>query len=204
MADAAQTGVKEKEEKGKEKEEKEEGKEEDVGEKRKKKSFISAESGMPMKKIFRQRAHANPLSADGGYSHPLGPDTVNWREMYPEAAPGEKVQFADVGCGFGGLLIELGRAFPKTLSVGMEIRDRVSAYVHERILALREQHAGEKADFQNVALVRTNTKKYLVNYFHKGQLQKLFFVFPDPHFKKKNHRRCAPLSLSLSLSQCLS
>ncbi len=27
------------------------------------------------------------------------------------------------------------------------------------------------------------------HYFHKGQLKKLFFLFPDPHFKAKNHRR---------------
>ena len=25
--------------------------------------------------------------------------------------------------------------------------------------------------------------KYMPNYFEKGQLQKLFFLFPDPHFK---------------------
>eukprot|EP00919_Chromeraceae_sp_WS-2016_P075315 GHVR01178160.1.p1 GENE.GHVR01178160.1~~GHVR01178160.1.p1 ORF type:complete len:120 (-),score=21.63 GHVR01178160.1:7-366(-) len=31
--------------------------------------------------------------------------------------------------------------------------------------------------------------KNLVNYFRKGQLSKLFFCFPDPHFKKSNWRR---------------
>ncbi|KAG0479780.1 hypothetical protein HPP92_010638 [Vanilla planifolia] len=31
--------------------------------------------------------------------------------------------------------------------------------------------------------------KYLPNYFCKGQLSKMFFLFPDPHFKEKNHRR---------------
>lgn len=31
--------------------------------------------------------------------------------------------------------------------------------------------------------------KYIPNYFHKGQLSKMFFLFPDPHFKEKNHRR---------------
>ncbi|GAB2211691.1 hypothetical protein Droror1_Dr00025023 [Drosera rotundifolia] len=25
--------------------------------------------------------------------------------------------------------------------------------------------------------------------FEKGQLSKMFFLFPDPHFKEKNHRR---------------
>jgi tRNA (guanine-N7-)-methyltransferase len=31
--------------------------------------------------------------------------------------------------------------------------------------------------------------KYIPNYFRKAQLTKMFFLFPDPHFKEKNHRR---------------
>ncbi len=31
--------------------------------------------------------------------------------------------------------------------------------------------------------------RYLPNFFEKGQLEKIFFCFPDPHFKAKNHRR---------------
>ncbi|XBH85385.1 hypothetical protein VPH35_073309 [Triticum aestivum] len=31
--------------------------------------------------------------------------------------------------------------------------------------------------------------KYIPNYFGKAQLSKMFFLFPDPHFKEKNHRR---------------
>ena len=43
--------------------------------------------------------------------------------------------------------------------------------------------------FGNASVVRTNTMRYISNYFAKGQLKKLFFCFPDPHFKTKNHRR---------------
>ena len=31
--------------------------------------------------------------------------------------------------------------------------------------------------------------KYLPNFFAKSSLTKLFFCFPDPHFKRKNHGR---------------
>ena len=31
--------------------------------------------------------------------------------------------------------------------------------------------------------------RYLPNFFVKNQLEKVFFCFPDPHFKAKNHRR---------------
>jgi tRNA (guanine-N7-)-methyltransferase len=38
-------------------------------------------------------------------------------------------------------------------------------------------------------VLRTNGMKFLPNYFRKGQLTKMFFLFPDPHFKACNHRR---------------
>jgi tRNA (guanine-N7-)-methyltransferase len=74
----------------------------------------------------------------------------------------------------------------ETLLVGMEIRDKVSQYVKERCVALRREHPGS---YENISCIRTNSMKYLPNFFHKGQLTKLFFLFPDPHFKTANHRR---------------
>ena len=52
---------------------------------------------------------------------------------------------------------------------------QVSEYVRERILALREQSSPQ---YRNIACLRTNAQKYLVHYFRKGQLTKLFFLFP--------------------------
>ncbi len=52
---------------------------------------------------------------------------------------------------------------------------QVALYVKERVLALRREHPGQ---YGNIACVRTNTQKYLPNYFRKGQLTKLFFLFP--------------------------
>lgn len=43
--------------------------------------------------------------------------------------------------------------------------------------------------YGNVSVIRSNVMKYIVNFFHKGQLEKMFFNFPDPHFKKSNERR---------------
>lgn len=63
----------------------------------------------------------------------------------------------------------------------------MSEYVKERILALRHEQPGA---LQNVACARTNAMRYLPNYFAKGQLHKMFFLFPDPHFKV-----CGPLQL---------
>ncbi len=75
--------------------------------------------------------------------------------------------------------------YPETLMLGMEIRVKVSEYVQDRIKALRLLHPGR---YGNVACLRSNAMKYLPCYFAKGQLTKIFFLFPDPHFKKAKHK----------------
>ena len=51
----------------------------------------------------------------------------------------------------------------------------MSEYVKERVLALRRENPGQ---YSNISCLRTNAQKYLVHYFRKGQLTKLFFLFP--------------------------
>ena len=43
--------------------------------------------------------------------------------------------------------------------------------------------------YQNVSVVKTNIMKFAPNYFRRGQLDSIFILFADPHFKKSNHRR---------------
>ncbi|KAJ0068605.1 hypothetical protein NL108_009720, partial [Boleophthalmus pectinirostris] len=124
---------------------------------------------------------------------PVCPEEMDWAELYPHffkenASDSEKtpkVEFADIGCGYGGLLVELSTLFPDQLMLGMEIRVKVSDYVRDRIKALREAEPGK---YQNIACIRGNAMKYLPNFFTKGQLSKMFFLFPDPHFKKNKHK----------------
>ncbi|KAK6637746.1 hypothetical protein RUM44_008168 [Polyplax serrata] len=115
---------------------------------------------------------------------------MDWTKLYPAFFNGShetnnEVQFADIGCGYGGLLVTLSPMFPDKLMLGMEIRVKVSDYVISKITALRSQCPGQ---YENIACVRTNAMKYLPNYFKKGQLTKMFFLYPDPHFKKSKHR----------------
>lgn len=42
-------------------------------------------------------------------------------------------------------------------------------------VTLRREHVGQ---YRNITCVRNNAMKYLPNYFEKGQLTKLFFLFP--------------------------
>uniref|UniRef100_A0A3Q4A8E8 tRNA (guanine-N(7)-)-methyltransferase n=1 Tax=Mola mola TaxID=94237 RepID=A0A3Q4A8E8_MOLML len=148
-------------------------------------------SSMPQKKYYRQRAHSNPM-AHHTFDYPVCPQEMDWSELYPDLFPGDpsekdapRVEFADIGCGYGGLLVELSPLFPDKLMLGLEIRVKVSDYVRDRIQSLRASEAGS---YQNIACIRSNAMKYLPNFFSKGQLSKMFFLFPDPHFKKTKHK----------------
>ncbi|CAK7211131.1 tRNA (guanine-N(7)-)-methyltransferase (tRNA(m7G46)-methyltransferase) [Sporothrix eucalyptigena] len=165
---------------------------------------------LPQKKFYRQRAHANPFS-DHNLVYPASPDVMDWPSLYPDFFPSKtdddetsttttavtkadpRVEVADIGCGFGGLLVGLAPAMPETLVLGMEIRDHVTEFVQNRIHALRAQNRDAanpeaKPMYSNIACVRANTMKFLPNFFDKGQLHKIFLCFPDPHFKARKHK----------------
>ncbi|XP_077097995.1 tRNA (guanine-N(7)-)-methyltransferase [Siphateles boraxobius] len=143
---------------------------------------------MPQKRHYRQRAHSNPM-ADHTFQYPVCPQDMDWAQLYPhffrEGSVSARVEFADIGCGYGGLLVQLSELFPDRLILGLEIRVKVSDYVQDRIRSLRSAEPGR---YQNISCLRSNAMKYLPNFFTKGQLSKMFFLFPDPHFKKTKHK----------------
>lgn len=146
-------------------------------------------ASLPQKRYFRQRAHVNPI-ADHNFDYPLSPNEVDWDQYYKfdneEQRNLSKVRYLDVGCGYGGLLVAMSPTLGlNELGLGMEIRTKVSDYVQERIRALREQNPGQ---YKNIWCLRTNAMRYIPNYIDKGQLTKMFFLFPDPHFKKQKHK----------------
>ena len=145
---------------------------------------MASPTELPQKKYYRQRAHSNPL-ADHTFSYPTCPAEMDWRALYPAWEEGKAVRFLDIGCGYGGLLVELSGLYPDKLVLGVEIRVKVSDYVQDRLKALQQNHPGR---YGNAAVLRTNAMKYLPNYFERGELTKLFFLFPDPHFKKTKHK----------------
>ena len=77
----------------------------------------------------------------------------------------------DIGCGYGGLLFELGKEFPKSLVLGMEIRDKVTNFVAEKINSKRIN--SQYKTHMNIAVVRTNTMKTIHNYFAKESVRKI-------------------------------
>ncbi|KAJ6607347.1 putative methyltransferase-domain-containing protein [Mycena sp. CBHHK59/15] len=115
------------------------------------------EALLPQKKHYRQRAHANPFS-DHSLSYPHSPHAIDWAIHYP-ASPGPP-EFADVGCGFGGLLITLAPLFPTTRILGLEIRVQVSQYVQDRIAALRIT-PDVPAHYQNISIQRKHKARII-------------------------------------------
>ncbi|KYN98911.1 putative methyltransferase [Plasmodium gaboni] len=96
------------------------------------------------------------------------------------------VTILDIGCGYGGLLFSLSKIFNDKLILGLEIRDKITNYVGEKILSYRYNY---NPYYHNISVIRTNVIKFLPNYIKKNQIEKIFFCFPDPHFKKHNWRR---------------
>jgi tRNA (guanine-N7-)-methyltransferase len=99
---------------------------------------------------------------------------MDWSPHYPEyiSQGDKKVTIADIGCGFGGLMVALAPLFPENLILGMEIRIQVTEFVHQKISALRSQSIkdGNPKGYQNIGVLRGNAQKFLPNFFEKYQV----------------------------------
>lgn len=84
------------------------------------------------------------------------------------------------------------------------MRPKASEYARLRIAAHRQEHKSKKQSddgtddindnnnnslHENCSVLKSNFMKFLINLFPKSSIDKMFFCFPDPHFKKKNHPR---------------
>lgn len=177
---------------------------------------ITADGERPQKKFYRQRAHCNPLAHNDTFIYPYTPSDMDWTiDHYPNlmSTTDGTIKIAptvlDIGCGFGGLTMALASLLPNEIILGMEIRAKVTEYVRLRIMNARREHSERHHDtatkvtdpnakiehkhydhdYNNCSVLRTNSMKFLPNYFVKHSVKKLFICFPDPHFKRKNHPR---------------
>ena len=133
---------------------------------------------------IRVRPHRNPLS-DTDDTHPDGPASVPWPEMFPQLPPEIVVRWADIGSAYGGMLCRMGLLDPNVAMLGLEIRHKVVEFAQSRVLESRAV-AGE---LHNVWFAQCNVMRFLPFWFSKGQLTKMFFCYPDPHFKRAHQRR---------------
>lgn len=80
------------------------------------------ECSLPQKRNYRQRAHSNPNS-DHTLDYPIKPDDFDWTQFYPNAQQFPRgVEVLDIGCGYGGLLMELSPLWTDKLILGNDRR----------------------------------------------------------------------------------
>lgn len=80
------------------------------------------ECSLPQKRFYRQRAHSNPIS-DHTLDYPIKPEDFDLTQLYPKAEQFSRgVEVLDIGCGYGGLLIELSPLMPDKLIMGNGLR----------------------------------------------------------------------------------
>ncbi|KAM0674131.1 tRNA (guanine-N(7)-)-methyltransferase (tRNA(m7G46)-methyltransferase) [Gurleya vavrai] len=133
----------------------------------------------PRKKDFLQRAHSNPF-LDTNIFIPSDPDSINWSDHFIN---NKKPTILDLGCGYGRFLFFLAQKFKNENILGMEIRNKVVNYVNAKINSLKTEN-----DFNNISAIHTNGMIFLQNFFDKNTLEKIFILFPDPHFKNRKKK----------------
>ena len=139
----------------------------------------------PKKRDYRQRAHCNPLS-DRFIPYPLNVDQIDWTEFYPvlKTDPSSVVDstpsILDIGCGYGGMSFALSELFKDRLILAFEIRCVVTTFVQDKINFRRQSGLA-----QNVAVQWANTMRTLMRYIQPHSIERMFILFPDPHFKNR-------------------
>ena len=120
-----------------------------------------------MKKRYRQ--HVNPLKMTS---------------LLPRSGPlelpdGPTVE-VELGCGDARFLVERARRSPKTLFVGLDIRDEFLAFGREQVVRL---------GLENVLLETSNLIVDIDLLFSPGRIRRFHVNFPDPWFKARQHNR---------------
>jgi tRNA (guanine-N7-)-methyltransferase len=121
----------------------------------------------------RVRQHVNPLSQK--YQTPL--TGMTWQDYY--AQPQQPLHL-DIGCARGKFLLDLAQMRPDWNFLGIEIRE-----------SLVEQANGQRdrLGLTNLHYVFANANASLRSLFGPGSLAGVFIQFPDPWFKRRQHKR---------------
>lgn len=144
---------------------------------------------------------------------PVCPEEMDWSELYPHFFAGgalekqtSRVEFADIGCGYGGLLgsslnrphspaPDLTELTPSSISplclfchypveLSPLFPDKLMLGLEIRVKVsdyvrdrIQSLRATEPGSYQNIACLRSNAMKYLPNFFSKGQVSNCICLF---------------------------
>lgn len=131
------------------------------------------------------RHHVNPLKQ--GYVGIAA-------ERVPLPPPTIPVE-VELGCADARFLFERAAQRPAATYIGLEIRREMVARVNQQ---------AQQQGLANLRAVHANINTDLFGLFPRGRLQRIFINFPDPWFKRTQHkRRLMTLELATQLAALL-
>lgn len=137
----------------------------------------------------RSRRHVSPnqylpkdrIRIDLEYYPPLLPSLV-WQEHF---ANDEPPQYLDIGCGMGRFLLETALAEPAKNILGLEVREYAADWIRGVIQG--ERPCGVLGNAETLWYSVANGLPFITD----ASVEKIFYFFPDPWFKKRHHYRRA-------------
>lgn len=118
---------------------------------------------------IRLRQHTNPLNYRGPY-----------QGIAPQELLGGPVSELEIGPGLGELLLNRAQQNSQIRLLGIEVR---RAYVEISNEAL------DKAEIKNARAIYAEAKTDLDALIPDASLDRIYFMFPDPWFKRRHHKR---------------
>ncbi len=103
---------------------------------------------------------------------------INWKKIFLN---GKSPNSLDVGCGIGKFLLEFALQNKNENILGFEVRQKAADWINNVIDSENIKNAG--ALWFSVASG--------IKFIADESIEKIFYFFPDPWFKKKHHKRRA-------------
>ncbi len=135
--------------------------------------------------VPRMRHHTSPnyyLPHDrqqlGDADYPPLYESLDWSRMF---ADGGAPELLDIGCGMGRFLLDYAQACPQQNILGIEVRRAPVEWIDGVI-------NGEKID--NAAVVWYSVVNG-IPFVASDSIERIFYFFPDPWFKKRHNKRRA-------------
>lgn len=137
----------------------------------------------------RSRQHVSPnqylakdrIRIEPNYYPPLRSSAL-WHEHFANAhAP----QYLDIGCGMGRFLLETALAEPEKNILGLEVREYAADWIRGVIEG--ERPRGVLGNAAALWYSVANGMPFIAS----ASIEKIFYFFPDPWFKKRHHYRRA-------------
>jgi len=118
---------------------------------------------------IRLRQHTNPLNYRGPYQGPA-----------PHKLLGGPVSELEIGPGLGELLVARARQDPDIRLLGVEVRRAYVEICNESL---------DKANVRNARAIYSEVRTDLDLLVPDASLHRVYFMFPDPWFKRKHFKR---------------